>query len=116
MELIGEIGALVECASAGRKGLQRFAEMPEGYYDMILMDIQMPVMNGFEATRAIRKLPRADASVIPIIALSANVAPEDIAMSRESGMNEHIAKPLDIPQLMERMDYWLNGRKNGRKN
>ncbi|EOS68881.1 hypothetical protein C818_02756 [Lachnospiraceae bacterium MD308] len=112
MELIGEIGALVECASDGRKGLQRFAEMPEGYYDMILMDIQMPVMNGFEATRAIRKLPRADASVIPIIALSANVAPEDIAMSRESGMNEHIAKPLDIPQLMERMDYWLNGRKN----
>ncbi len=112
MELIGEIGALVECASDGRKGLQRFAEMPEGYYDMILMDIQMPVMNGFEATRAIRKLPRSDASGIPIIALSANVAPEDIAMSRESGMNEHIAKPLDIPQLMERMDYWLNGKKN----
>lgn len=112
MELIGEIGAQVECASDGRKGLQRFAEMPEGYYDMILMDIQMPVMNGFEATHAIRKLPRTDAAKIPIIALSANVSPEDIAASRESGMNEHIAKPLDIPQLMERMDYWLNGRKS----
>ena len=111
MELIGEIGAMVECASDGRKGLQRFAEMPEGYYDMILMDIQMPVMNGFEATRAIRKLPRADAAAIPIIALSANVSPEDIATGRESGMNEHIAKPLDIPQLMEHMAYWLKDRR-----
>lgn len=108
MELIGEIGAMVECASDGRRGLQRFAEMPEGYYDMILMDIQMPVMNGFEATRAIRKLPRGDASTIPIIALSANVSPEDIATGRESGMNEHIAKPLDIPQLMEHMKIFLS--------
>lgn len=108
MELIGEMGAMVECASDGRKGLQRFAEMPEGYYDLILMDIQMPVMNGFEATRAIRKLPRSDAAKIPILALSANVTAEDIAASRESGMNGHLAKPLDIPQLIKRMDYWLN--------
>lgn len=110
MELIGETGAMVECTSDGRQGLQRFAEMPEGYYDMILMDIQMPVMNGFEATRAIRKLPRTDAATIPILALSANVAAEDIAASRESGMNGHIAKPLDIPQLMEQMHYWLTAR------
>ena len=110
MELIGEIGAMVECAADGRQGLQRFAEMPEGYYDLILMDIQMPVMNGLEATRAIRKLPRADAGSIPILALSANVSPDDIAASRESGMNGHIAKPLDIPRLIERMEYWLNGR------
>ena len=107
MELIGEIGARVECANDGRQGLQRFAEMPEGYYDLILMDIQMPVMNGFEATRAIRQLPRADAASIPIIALSANVSSDDIAAVRDAGMNEHIAKPLDIPQLMEHMDYWL---------
>ena len=108
MELIGEIGAMVECTVDGRRGLQRFAEMPEGYYDLILMDIQMPVMNGFEATRAIRKLPRADAASIPIIALSANVSGEDVAASRECGMNGHLAKPLDIPQLIERMDYWLH--------
>lgn len=108
MELIGEIGAQVECAADGRKGLQRFAEMPEGYYDLILMDIQMPVMNGLEATRAIRKLPRADASSIPILALSANVSTEDVAASRESGMNGHIAKPLDIPELMKLMNYWLS--------
>ncbi|MEZ3485848.1 MAG: response regulator [Lachnospiraceae bacterium] len=110
MEFIGEIGAMVECAEDGRKGLQRFAEMPEGYYDMILMDIQMPVMNGFEATRAIRKLPRADAATIPIIALSANVSAEDIVAGREAGMNGHLAKPLDIPQLMERMEFWLGSR------
>lgn len=111
MELIGEIGARVECASDGRKGLQRFAEMPEGYYNLILMDIQMPVMNGFEATRAIRKLPRADAASIPIIALSANASSEDMAAGREAGMNEHLAKPLHIPQLMERMAYWMNRKK-----
>ncbi len=107
MELIGEIGARVECANDGRQGLQRFAEMPEGYYNLIFMDIQMPVMNGFEATRAIRQLPRADAATIPIIALSANVSSDDIAAVRDAGMNEHIAKPLDIPQLMEHMNYWL---------
>ena len=107
IDLIGEIGAMVECAADGRKALRRFAEMPEGYYDMILMDIQMPVMNGFEATRAIRKLPRSDAATIPIIALSANVSAEDMASARESGMNEHLAKPLAIPKLMERMGYWL---------
>ncbi len=109
MELIGEVGAMVECAADGRKGLQRFAEMPEGYYDMIFMDIQMPVLNGLEATRAIRKLPRADAVTIPIIALSANVSPADIVASREAGMNGHLAKPLDIPKLMEQLEYWLKG-------
>ena len=111
MELIGETGATVECASDGRQGLRRFADMPEGYYDLILMDIQMPVMNGFEATRAIRKLPRADAASIPILALSANASPEDIAASRESGMNGHLAKPLDIPQLMQQMNYWFHTRR-----
>lgn len=108
MELIGEVGAMVECTVDGRKGLQRFAEMPEGYYDLILMDIQMPVMNGFEATRAIRKLPRADAAAIPIIALSANASAEDIAAGKECGMNGHLAKPLNIPKLVERIGCWLN--------
>ena len=107
MELIGETGAMVEYAENGRKGLQRFAEMPEGYYHMILMDIQMPVMNGLEATRAIRMLPRGDAVTIPIIAVSANVSAVDFAASREAGMNGHLAKPLDIPKLLEQMEYWL---------
>lgn len=111
MELIGKTGAMVECAADGRKGLQHFAEMPEGYYDMILMDIQMPVMNGLEATRAIRKLPRTDALSIPIIALSANASAVDIAAGREAGMNGHLEKPLDIPKLMEQMEYWLDPEK-----
>ena len=74
---------------------------------MILMDIQMPVMNGYEATRAIRKLPRRDALSIPIIALSANAFAEDIAVGREAGMNEHMAKPLDIAQLTAVMSRWM---------
>lgn len=107
MEIIGAAGAAVECASDGREGLQRFGEMAEGYFDMIFMDIQMPVMNGYEATRAIRKLPRQDALTIPIIALSANAYAEDIAASREAGMNEHLTKPLDVPQLLAVMSRWL---------
>ncbi len=107
IELIGETGAMVEYAEDGHEGLKRFAEMPEGYFDMILMDIQMPVMNGLEATRAIRKFPRADAVTIPIIAVSANASAVDIAAGREAGMNGYLAKPLDIPKLMEQMEYWL---------
>ena len=108
MELIGEIGAMVECAADGEEAVAKFSAAPAGTFDAIFMDVQMPVMNGHAATRAIRKLPRADAGSIPILALSANVSPDDIAASRESGMNGHIAKPLDIPQLLERMSYWLN--------
>ena len=107
MEIIGATGAAVECASDGREGLQRFGEMARGYFDMIFMDIQMPVMNGYEATRAIRKLPREDALTIPIVALSANAFAEDIAASREAGMNEHLTKPLDVPQLLAVMSRWL---------
>ena len=107
MEIIGATGAAVECAPNGRKALERFEAMPEGYFDMLLMDIQMPVMNGYEATRAIRKLPRRDALSIPIIALSANAFAEDVAVGREAGMNEHMAKPLDIAQLSAVMGRWM---------
>ena len=107
MEIIGATGAAVECASDGKEGLERFEDMPEGYYDMILMDIQMPVMNGYEATRAIRKLPRGDALSIPIIALSANAFTEDIAASREAGMNAHMTKPIDLSQLLAGMSRWM---------
>ena len=109
MEIIGTTGAAVECASDGREGLQRFESMPEGYFDMVFMDIQIPVMNGYEATRAIRKLPRGDALSVPIIALSANAFAEDIAASREAGMNEHMTKPLDVARLMAGMGRWLKG-------
>lgn len=107
MEIIGATGAAVECASNGREGLELFEEMPEGYYDMIFMDIQMPVMNGYDAARAIRKLPRGDALSVPILALSANTFAEDIAASRQAGMNDHISKPFDISRLMACMERWL---------
>ena len=70
----------------------------------------MPVMNGYEATRAIRKLSRGDALSVPIIALSANSFAEDIAASREAGMNEHMTKPLDVPELIAMMSRWLKPR------
>lgn len=109
MEVIGETGAVVDCAENGKEGLELFAQSSPGYYSMIIMDIQMPVMDGYAATRAIRSLPREDSSRIPIIAMSANAFAEDISASREVGMNEHITKPLDVPRLMGCMDYWMNG-------
>ncbi|MCI8691240.1 MAG: response regulator [Lachnospiraceae bacterium] len=112
MEIIGATGAEVECASDGREGLNRFGTMPEGYFDMIFMDIQMPVMNGYEATRAIRKLPKSDALSVPIVALSANSFAEDINASRGAGMNEHMTKPLEVPQLIAVMSRWLKPRGN----
>ena len=72
-----------------------------GYYDLILMDIQMPVMNGYEATKAIRKLDNPAIANIPIIAMTANAFDEDKKMALESGMNAHVAKPIDLPVLME---------------
>lgn len=110
MEIIGTTGAEVECASDGREGLNLFSTMPEGYFDMIFMDIQMSVMNGYEATRAIRKLPKGDALTVPIVALSANSFAEDINASRSAGMNEHMTKPLEIPQLIAVMSRWLKPR------
>lgn len=78
-----------------------------GYYDLIFMDIQMPVMNGHEASRAIRNSGKADAQTIPIVAMTANAFAEDAIESQKAGMNEHISKPLDLKCLMECMGRWL---------
>lgn len=78
---------------------------------MILMDIQMPIMNGYEATKAIRSLPRKDAAEIPIIAMTANAFTEDIQRSKQAGMNEHLTKPLDIEQLMKCLEKWLGEKR-----
>ena len=107
-EILLDTGALVECAGNGKEALDLFLASAPGDYDVILMDIQMPVMNGHEATRAIRGLSRPDAATIPIVAMSANAFAEDIAASREAGMNEHITKPLDIPRLMQCLDRWIS--------
>ena len=107
-ELLGLTGVLVESAENGQKAVEKYEQMGESYYDMILMDIQMPVMNGYEATRAIRKLPRKDAAEIPIIALTANAFAEDVLESRSAGMNEHLTKPLNMEDLEECLARWLS--------
>lgn len=106
-ELIGGVGVTVESVKDGREALERFEKMGEGYYDLIFMDIQMPVMDGYEAARAIRSLGRRDAVTIPIIAMTANAFSEDVAASKRAGMNEHISKPLDVGQLMTCLNRWL---------
>ncbi len=109
-EIIGQTGVLVESVENGKEALERFEEMGENYYDLIFMDIQMPVMNGYEATAAIRRLPRKDAARIPIIAMTANAFAEDIQQSKRAGMNEHLTKPLEIEQLMQCLERWLGSR------
>lgn len=77
-----------------------FSSHPEGTFDVILMDIMMPLMDGYEATRQIRKLDRTDASSIPIIALTANAFAEDVRHALDCGMNAHLAKPLDVEKMI----------------
>ncbi len=107
VEIICETGVTVESVENGREALEKFERSEENYYDMIFMDIQMPVMNGYEAVEAIRKLPRKDAAEIPIIAMTANAFTDDIQRSKNAGMNEHLTKPLDIEQLMKCLEKWL---------
>ena len=98
--ILEEAGFLVESVPDGCDAVEAVSSHPMWYYDLVLMDIQMPVMNGYEATRAIRAIGRADTDTLPIIALSANARDEDKRMSLESGMNHHIAKPFDVAQLI----------------
>ena len=98
-ELLKEKGAQVDIAENGQLAVEAFTAHPADYYDLILMDIQMPVMDGHAAARAIRKLPRPDAAAIPIYALSADAFVEDERLSRESGMNGHLTKPIDFDLL-----------------
>lgn len=106
-ELIGSTGVLIESVEDGQQAVEAFKSKEAWYYDLIFMDVQMPVMNGYEATREIRKLDREDAARIPIIAMTANAFTEDMVASRKAGMNEHIAKPLDMDQLMKCMGDWI---------
>ena len=101
-ELLSAAGGVVECAVNGYEGLKKVASTQEGYYDLILMDIQMPVMNGYTATRKIRELQREDVATLPIVAMTADAFTEDIDAALKAGMNGHIAKPLDVG-TMERI-------------
>lgn len=101
MELLGMTGVETEVAGDGAQAVEMFRRSPEGYYELVLMDIQMPVMDGYEAARRIRRLPRGDAEGVWIVAMTANAFVEDVRLSREAGMNEHVSKPVDLERLQE---------------
>ena len=106
-EVLKMTGLAVDRVADGTEAVDRMAEIRDGYYDMILMDIQMPRMNGYDATRAIRAMNRDYCKRIPIIAMTANAFAEDVQAAKTVGMNEHIAKPLDLNMLARTLDKWL---------
>ena len=101
--MLKEAGAEVVTANDGQVAVDTFMASEPGTFDCVLMDLMMPVMSGYEATRVIRGMNRTDAKAVPIIALSANTFEEDIALAKDAGMNEHLAKPIDIRKLFRVM-------------
>ena len=109
LELLASFGAELEVAVNGEEAVRCFKKSTPGHYALILMDIQMPLMNGYEATRAIRALSRSDAKTVPIIAMTADAFVEDIRNAEAAGMNGHIAKPIDFEMLAEEIYRYLQG-------
>ena len=105
-EIIGMTGVTIDIAENGKIAVEKVMEAPEKWYDLIFMDIQMPVMNGYEATAAIRALA-GNRGKVPIIAMTANAFAEDVQLAKNTGMNEHIAKPLDLNKLNDVLKQWL---------
>ena len=106
--ILEEAGFVVETAPDGTDAVAMVEHSPERYYDAILMDVQMPTMNGYEATRTIRNLPRDDVKTLPIIAMTANAMDEDKEAALKNGMSDHIAKPLDITTLISVLKKFLS--------
>ena len=107
VEIVGTTGAEIEVAGNGKEAVDLVEEKSPGYYDLILMDIQMPLMNGYEAAAAIRSMENKKKKDLPIIAMTANAFAEDVVMAKNAGMNEHIAKPLDLQKLALAMKEWI---------
>jgi CheY-like chemotaxis protein len=101
VSILHKLGLVVETAVDGRDAVQKFTGSLPGTYQCLLMDIQMPIMNGYEATRAIRTSSHAEASTIPIIAVTADVFEEDVARVMACGMNGYISKPVDYKKLLQ---------------
>ena len=106
-ELLEMTGLTIDEAMNGLEAVEKFRNSEQGFYKLVFMDIQMPVMNGYEAAETIRKLDRSDAKTVPIIAMTADAFAEDVKKAHNAGMNEHIAKPLDIGKLAAVLKEWL---------
>lgn len=110
-EIAGEVldmaGLEVEYARNGQEALRQVEQVEAGYYDLIFMDIQMPIMDGYQAAKAIRALPGEYTQKVPIIAMTANAFAEDVRRALQAGMNEHIMKPIDFIQLKKMLQKWL---------
>lgn len=111
-ELLSLCGLEITCAANGREAVELFEENPPGTFGLILMDIQLPVLDGYGATMAIRRMGadqrRPDGAGIPIIALTANAFADDAYKAKQAGMNEHVTKPLDLDRLLETMHRWMD--------
>ncbi len=101
VEILKEAGFVMDVADDGEVAVEKMKTAEPGQYDLILMDIQMPIMNGYEATKQIRAMDNSKLANIPIIAMTANAFDEDKKAALDAGMNGHIAKPIDVPKLME---------------
>ena len=113
MELLGEMtGANMVPAEDGLQAVEIFERSEPGYFDMILMDLQMPNMDGFEAARTIRAMDRDDAGTVPILAVTANAFAEDARKCFEAGMDAHISKPLEISAVYAAVQEILSRRKS----
>ena len=104
-----EMGIMVEEAMDGSEAVEMVRQSEEGYYDLIFMDIQMPVMDGYQAAKVIRGLERGDACHMPIIAMTANAFEEDVREAMRAGMNAHFSKPIDLDALEALLSKYLSG-------
>lgn len=109
-ELLTDVGLTVDSAINGQEAVDKMAAAAEGTYDLIFMDMQMPILDGCEAARQIRSMSRNDVRTLPIIAMTANAFAEDIAKTRQAGMDEHMAKPIDVDVLGRVLTRWLSDR------
>lgn len=107
VEMLSSTGIEIEEAEDGSVGVKKFEESREGYYDIILMDIQMPQMDGYQAASYVRTLTRSDAQSIPIIAMTANAFKEDVEKSIFFGMDDHLAKQLEYDKLVDVLSKFL---------
>lgn len=108
VELLSETHVKIETATNGKEAVHMVSRAEAGYYNLVFMDIQMPIMNGYDATMAIRSLSFGKGATLPIIALTANAFAEDVVKAKNAGANEHLAKPIDIAMLGEVMRTWMS--------